>query len=393
MSKLYKAITVLVICFATVTSTFGADIKCSPWAAEAVTSAAEKGYVPEALLSKANEPISRKEMCSLIMQFYRAYTGSDYISSAKSPFTDEKSSDVVTAVELGLFSGVSSNIFQPNEKVTREQMTAVMARLFNKVDIKLNLSSAADPVFKDNEKISDWAKQSVAILKKNGIVNGDSNGYFNPKAITTTEQVISVLMQTQSTSPTDTTGAQAVQVGNVTLTLGENLVAVLNDLGEPSRIDLNEFGSQRYVFANDYNKFVMVSISNNRVVDIYTNAAGLGYGTITSKSTYHTMKFNNFKSYSSEKAVYQGDKYILTVFFDSLNDQRVDAIYLRNSDLTQVSNFYDTSYEAYVEKELFDIINASRVKNGLTAYQRSSYSDVVAKATFYRNEKYFKKRL
>ncbi|MGE4213574.1 MAG: S-layer homology domain-containing protein [Anaerotignaceae bacterium] len=380
MSKLYKAMFVLVLCFAMATSVMGADIKCSAWATEAVTSAEEKGFVPSSLLLKANEPITRKEMCSLIMQFYRVYTGNDYKSLAKSQFTDEKSSDVVTAVELGLFSGVSNNIFAPNDKLTREQMATVMVRLFNKVDIKLTQNSDSDEVFNDNAKIADWAKASVALLKKNGIINGDSNGYFNPKAITTTEQVIAVLMQTQSTSSQSPTGAQAVKVGNVTINLGENLITVLNKLGEPSRIDQNEFGTQRYVFASNYERFVMVGISNNKVVEIYTNSASLGYGTITSKTTYGTIKFDKYKTYSSEKAVYQTDKYVFTVFFDSLDNQKVDAIYLRESDLTQVNDFYGTGYEAYVEKELFDIINASRVKNGLVEYKRNGYSDVVAKA-------------
>lgn len=380
MSKLYKAIFVAVLCVAMSISAVGAGIKCSTWARESVASAAEKGFVPSSLLAKANEPITRKEMCSLIMQFYRVYTGTDYKSTAKSKFTDEQSNDVVTAVELGLFSGVSKNEFEPNEKVTREQMATVMARLFNKVNIRLTPDSASDEVFKDNAKISDWAKPSVALLKKNGIVNGDSNGYFNPKAITTTEQVIAVLMQTQAEFSQSTTGEQAVKVGNVTISLGETLIKVLSKLGEPSRIDQNEFGTQRYVFANKYENFVMVGIKDNKVVEIYTNAASLGYEAITSKATYGTMKFDKYKTYSSEKAVYQTDKYVFTVFFDSLDSQKVDAVYLRSSDLTQVSNFYSTNNEAYVEMELFDIINASRVKNGLPAYSRNNYSDVVAKA-------------
>ena len=380
MSKLYKAIFVAIFCVAMVTSALGADIKCSAWATEAVKSAAENGFVPTTLLSKANEPITRKEMCSLIMQFYRVSTGSDYKSKAKSQFSDEQSSDVVTAVELGLFSGVSSRKFEPNEKLSREQMASVMVRLFNKVNIKLTPNSPSDEVFKDNGEISDWARPAVALLKKNSIVNGNSNGYFNPKAITTTEQVIAVLMQTQATFSQSPTGAQAVKVDNVTINLGENLITVLSKLGEPSRIDKNEFGTQRYVFANNYKNFVMVGIRDSKVIEIYTNAASLGYGTITSKTTYGTMKFDKYKTYSSEKAVDQTDKYICTIFFDSLDGQKVDAVYLRSSDLTQVNNFYGVDYETYIEVELFDIINASRVKNGLQAYSRNIYSDVVAKA-------------
>lgn len=380
MSKLYKAIIVAVLCIAMGTSVLGADIKCSAWATDAVSSAAENGFVPTSLLSKANEPITRKEMCNLIMQFYRVHTGTDYKSKAKSQFSDEQSSDVVTAVELGLFSGVSKTKFEPNEKVTREQMAAVMVRLFNKVNIKLTPNSLSDEEFKDSAKISDWAKPAVALLKKNSIVNGDSNGYFNPKAITTTEQVIAVLMQTQASFSQSTTGAQPVKVDNVTINLGENLITVLTKLGEPTRIDKNEFGTQRYVFANNYNNFVMVGIRDNKVVEIYTNAASLGYGTITSKTTYGTMKFVNYKTYSTEKAVYQADKYVFTVFFDSMDSKKVDAVYLRSSDLTQVNNFYGVDYEAYIEVELFDIINASRVKNGLKTYSRNSYSDLVAKA-------------
>jgi|GEM_PF-5553559 Uncharacterized protein with SCP/PR1 domains len=375
MNKFYKAILVMVVCVTTGTSVMGAGIKCSGWATEAVTSAAENGFVPESLLSKANEPITRREMCSLIMQYYRVYTGDNYISSAESQFMDEKSNEVVTAVELGLFSGVSTKMFMPNEKVTREQMAAVMARLFNKIGLELIQSTDADSVFNDNAKIGDWAKASVALLKKNGIINGDNKGYFNPKGITTIEQVIAVLMQTQPS-----TGEQSVMVGDLSVSLGENVARVVREFGQPTRIDKNKFGTQRYIYANNYEKFFMVGISNDKVVEIYTNAASLGYCTITSKTTYDTMNFDNYKTYSWEKAVYEDDKYVLTVFFDCMDNRKVDAIYLRSSGLTEVSDFYGTGSEAYVESELVDIINASRVKMGMLAFKRNSDADVVAKA-------------
>lgn len=43
--------------------------------------------------------------------------------------------------------------------------------------------------YKDENKISSWAKESVEKVTKLGIMNGDTNGNFNPKANITREEV------------------------------------------------------------------------------------------------------------------------------------------------------------------------------------------------------------
>jgi hypothetical protein len=47
--------------------------------------------------------------------------------------------------------------------------------------------------YKDDEKISDWAKEAIYKLKEKGIMIGDEEGNFNPKDIITREEVAKVI--------------------------------------------------------------------------------------------------------------------------------------------------------------------------------------------------------
>jgi len=50
--------------------------------------------------------------------------------------------------------------------------------------------------FKDNDKISNWAKQAVKTTYELGIFKGDSNGNFNPKENCTREELAEVIYRT-----------------------------------------------------------------------------------------------------------------------------------------------------------------------------------------------------
>jgi len=47
--------------------------------------------------------------------------------------------------------------------------------------------------FADNGEISDYAKSAVAFLNAKGVITGDANKYFNPKANATRAEVAVML--------------------------------------------------------------------------------------------------------------------------------------------------------------------------------------------------------
>ncbi len=117
--------------------------------------------------------------------------------NAKTKFTDVKQRQWYTgyvkwASDNGIVNGVSSTKFAPEENVTREQICKMMVTYCKFAGITLkNINKPI--VFKDNAKISGWAKQYVQKCQTAGLVNG-SGGYFNPQGNATRAEVATILM-------------------------------------------------------------------------------------------------------------------------------------------------------------------------------------------------------
>ncbi|MBS7526591.1 S-layer homology domain-containing protein [Fusibacter paucivorans] len=71
-----------------------------------------------------------------------------------------------------------NSYFKPNETVTRAQAVAIM---INALGLQYNAPSPPyETVFKDDAYISEWAKDYVYVANEIGLVNGDTEGNFNP---------------------------------------------------------------------------------------------------------------------------------------------------------------------------------------------------------------------
>lgn len=88
------------------------------------------------------------------------------------------------AATQGYIEGNGGKVL-PKELVTREEV----AHMFSRV---LKLSSYGTLLYTDEEAISEWAKESVAILTHQGIMQGNK-GEFNPKDGITRAEVATVL--------------------------------------------------------------------------------------------------------------------------------------------------------------------------------------------------------
>ena len=91
--------------------------------------------------------------------------------------------DVGAAVQAGLVSGYSIDVFGPNDLITREQMTAMITRAMLMTQKLEKPDQEAVAVilqrFKDENAISTWAKAEVALSVKQGVVYGkQSDGFF-----------------------------------------------------------------------------------------------------------------------------------------------------------------------------------------------------------------------
>ncbi|ARD48962.1 S-layer homology domain-containing protein [Sporosarcina sp. P33] len=99
-------------------------------------------------------------------------------------FTDLSTKDsnymyLESAVEKGIITGVTPDLFKPDNPVTRVQAVAILVRALGME------GRAPSPGYKtqyaDDRKISAWAKDSVYVATEIGLVKGNEHNQFNPQ--------------------------------------------------------------------------------------------------------------------------------------------------------------------------------------------------------------------
>jgi hypothetical protein len=97
------------------------------------------------------------------------------------------------AKKLGVTAGVGNNRFDPNSKITRQDMMALIYRAMVIADKNMTAGTSADlQKFTDKSNIASYAVQSIATLVKNGIVLG--NGVNIKPDATSTRADVAVMI-------------------------------------------------------------------------------------------------------------------------------------------------------------------------------------------------------
>lgn len=161
-----------------------------PWAKDYVLKCIEMGLVSDSLQLKFKNSITREEFCEVIIKLYELKTGLEIdINEVKNPFLDTNNKNILKAYKLDIVSGKSTNKFEPNTYLTREEAAVILYNLMNSMGIPIK---ETNKVYLDNNEISGWAYNSVMAISSAGIMSG-SNNYFNPKdKITVQEALIAI---------------------------------------------------------------------------------------------------------------------------------------------------------------------------------------------------------
>ncbi len=96
-------------------------------------------------------------------------------------------SAVEWAAEEGIVSGTPAGNFEPNRPVTREELAVIFDGFISTQSPKIKAAGSSDSsvsgetVFSDAAAIGSWARASVERMRKAGILNGRTDGSFDPK--------------------------------------------------------------------------------------------------------------------------------------------------------------------------------------------------------------------
>lgn len=171
------------------------------WAEDDVTLLATKLLVqgtPEGLF-KPEDEVSRAEFAALLT---RALGLRHAGGAAAAAFSDVLANDwyadeVALAVEAGLIRGYENGEFRPNAAITREEMSVMLARALETagVDTAVGVGSADsnESAIADWAIISEWAVDAASAVLDAGLMEGRTDGQFDPHASASRADAVVVL--------------------------------------------------------------------------------------------------------------------------------------------------------------------------------------------------------
>ena len=206
MTRTMKKFTgfVLMVCmivslFAGVTTAFAAkdfkDVPSDNWAKTYVDYVVDKGYFAGATtdLFKPDDNMTRGMFVAVIAKV----EGLTLDNNVAVDFSDVQTGKyyagaVKWATDNGIVSGYGNGKFGPNDAITREQICVMMDKYIQYHDANNDtkyMDRKASVDFKDASDISSWAKDSVQKCVSYGLVQGFPDGKFYPKRNATRAEV------------------------------------------------------------------------------------------------------------------------------------------------------------------------------------------------------------
>lgn len=167
-----------------------ADVNESDWFYEAVKFAFENGITSgvSANMFAPNDKVTRGQFITMLCRAYgiKEMTGENFDDCGDTWYTGY----LAAAKQAGISKGIGDNKFAPEREITREEMVTLIYN-YLKAEGKA-IAIANEPSFDDNDAISDWAKLGVAFASSKGYVKGKGNNMFDPKGHATRAELAQI---------------------------------------------------------------------------------------------------------------------------------------------------------------------------------------------------------
>ena len=110
----------------------------SDWAQADFESVASSGIMSyNVVKNRLSEDITREEFCEMIMNLFKNLSDKQVYTPEIFPFEDSDNIKVAQAYALGIISGRSDNEFDPQGKVTREEMAKIIVNTLKTAEVNL----------------------------------------------------------------------------------------------------------------------------------------------------------------------------------------------------------------------------------------------------------------
>ncbi|MBQ7075670.1 MAG: S-layer homology domain-containing protein [Clostridia bacterium] len=171
------------------------DVKSTDWFYEAVLTAYHNGIIKGTSANEfsPNTDVTRAMFAKILHRLDGEPTTNYEVPFKDVPQNEWYADSVKWAVKNNIINGVTETSFAPDDKVTREQIAAMIFRYINyKGKAPKNAWTATLP-YKDTDSISSWAKASIMYCMSENLMTGDENRFFNPQSFATRAEVATVV--------------------------------------------------------------------------------------------------------------------------------------------------------------------------------------------------------
>lgn len=162
------------------------DVKNVPWAEKQINFLLEKGIVngkSEGIFAP-NDTIKREEFIKIIVSALGLYDPKATCNFADVVADSWYAPYIGSAMKRGIINGIGDNEFGVGSEITRQDMAVILCRAQGLI----HEQEFVDPAYADWTEVSDYAKQSIAIMVDKGIINGVSDTELAPLSSATRAQ-------------------------------------------------------------------------------------------------------------------------------------------------------------------------------------------------------------
>lgn len=168
---------------------FPAFLDDQHWAHDCIQALLAHGIIElEGDTVRPDDYITRAETAMLVGKALGLKPKDKLFSGYIDPLPKEARGYIIATTEAGIFKGYPGWLFKPNNNITREELTCVLIRAFNR-----KLEGDMLLFFKDNGMISWWALEDVKAGVQNQVIGGYPDNTFQPKAFMTRAEAFSIV--------------------------------------------------------------------------------------------------------------------------------------------------------------------------------------------------------
>lgn len=336
---------------------------------DTMTAAKQLGILDDNMVK--SDVVTRKNLCRMIVRFYRASTGGTGITLSDSPFFDCDANEVVFCYENGIIEGIGEVTFAPDYYVSRQEAADVLVNA-----IKACGANIIEPekdytlTYKDRADISEEYLDDISYLTAIDVVKG-YDGYFYPKSYITYEQAASMLVEAYYQLM-----LSKVTINGKQVSIGDSEEKITQMFGAPS-YKIEDGKNNIWVYKNDMKNFFYIGFNNGKVTEIFSNGSSFKYRGISSGSSTTEIDFGARAKIDGNKVLYH-DGYGTVEIGAFSSDNKISYVYASVNNSDNIHKISSATLDSDVSL-LYDIINGERVKRGLNEFTINSTVAAAAK--------------